>query len=405
MRVAYFTNRYPAISHTFIRREIRALEAEGAAVTRIALRADPVTNLADKDDRDERERTQILFEGSRLSLVGKMLRALARRPARALGTLAWAIGFDRHARIGLGKMLGYWSEALILVDLLRGQEALRVHFGTNGAIVARLTRRLGGPPFSIAYHGPDEFDAPQRWDISGTIAESAFVTAISHYCSAQLMRWSDPSVWSRIHIVRCSVDEQFFEGRPIEAQIRRMCTVARLAPQKGLALLLDALGQILAEGGTPPRLDIIGEGPLRASLEEQSAQLGLTGHVHFLGARDGAGVRAALADAQCFILPSFAEGLPVVIMEAMAAGRPVIATAIAAVGELVANGRNGWLIDAGDRDAIVAAIRAAQAASAETVRALSEQAQADVRARHLSSCNARILAGILERQASAVKVK
>ena len=383
MRLLYFTNRYPAVSHTFIRREILGLEAHGVEVERVALRADPIDALPDPLDRAEHGRTHLLLGRGKAKIMSGILGALARRPMRAFAVLGFALGLARQSGLSSTKMLGYWAEALLLADFgtRRGVDLIRVHFGTNGAVVARLARRLGGPSYSIAYHGPDEFDAPERWDLGGTIAEAAFVTAISSYCAAQLMRWSAPEHWGRIGIVHCLVDGDLFAQAPLPEGPPRLCTVARLAPQKGLPLLLDALATL----DDPPELIVVGGGPARGALEAQVAALGLDGRVRFTGPLSGGDVRATLSGSHAFILPSFAEGLPVVIMEAMAVGRPIIATAIAGVPELVRDGLTGWLVPPGDSEALAAAIDAWRDTSSETLATIGAACAERVRARHLAT--------------------
>ncbi len=397
VRLLYFTNRYPAVSHTFIRREILGLEERGVEIERVALRADPIDALPDPLDRAEYGRTRLLL-GGKARLATRILAGVARRPFQAIKVLLFALGLARRSGISRAKMVFYWAEALLLADLGRalGADFVRVHFGTNGAVVARLARRLGGPPYSIAYHGPDEFDAPERWDLGGTIAESAFVTAISSYCAAQLMRWSDPAHWDRIRIVRCLVDGDRFAEMPLPEGPLRLCTIARLAPQKGLPLLLDALAELDA----PPELVIVGGGPARAALEAQADTLGIADRVRFTGPLSGDDVRAVLADSHIFILPSFAEGLPVVIMEAMAVGRPVIATAITGVPELVVDGETGWLVPAGDKDMLVRAIDAAGALPHEKLAAIGAQGAARVRSRHLANVEMPKLAEIFAKTLS-----
>ena len=387
-RIAYFTNRYPAVSHTFIRREIAALEAAGVTVDRISLRTDPLDRLVDADDRREHAVTDQLLAGGAAGLILPMLRAFIGNPVRSAQALLFAVGLSRRTRLPTTKMLAYWAEALLLRarTAATGAHLVRVHFGTNGAVVARLARRMGGAPYSVAYHGPDEFDAPERWDIAGTVAEAAFVSAISRFCAAQIMRWSDPVHWPRIHEVPCIVDSDLFQPTPLPAGPLRLCTVARIEPQKGLPLLLDALATL----PDPPHLDIVGEGRGRPALEAQAKRLGLGEHVRFLGARDGTGVRATLAESSVFILPSFAEGLPVVIMEALAAGRPVIASSIAATGELV-DADAGWLVAAGDVAGIAAAITVAAAADPERLAAMGAHGRARVRERHSAALAARRL--------------
>lgn len=392
MILTYFTNRYPAVSHTFIRREIEAMEAMGLTVDRVALRSDPRDSLLDAADLLEADRTRLLLTPSKLALFGSVLVAAAATPVKSLNVLLFAIGLARRSGIKLGKMVAYWAEALLLRAQTRrtGSDLVRVHFGTNAAIVARLARRLGAPPYNIAYHGPDEFDAPERWDIQGVVAESAFVSAISSFCAAQLMRWSNQADWPRIRRVSCIVDATVFDAKAMPPRPLRLCTVARLTPQKGLPLLLDAL----AKTGLPISLDIVGDGPGREALQRSVELLGLEGRVRFLGSRDGKGVREALGNAHVFVLPSFAEGLPVVIMEALAAGRPVLASAIAGTVELV-DDQCGWLVPAGDVDALVVALQAAEACSSDQLSAMGQCGRSSIVTRHSPAAVSRQLTSAL----------
>ena len=261
------------------------MEALGLTVDRVALRSDPRDSLVDAADLLEADRTRLLLTPNKLALLGSVLAAAAATPVRSLSVLLSAIGLARQSGINLGKMIAYWAEALLLRARTQrtGSDLVRVHFGTNAAIVARLARRLGAPPYSIAYHGPDEFDAPERWDIQGVVAESAFVSAISSFCAAQLMRWSNEADWSRIHRVSCIVDPTVFDAKTMPPRPLRLCTVARLTPQKGLPLLLDAL----AKTDLSISLDIVGDGPGREALQRRVELLGLEGRVRFLGSRDG----------------------------------------------------------------------------------------------------------------------
>jgi colanic acid/amylovoran biosynthesis glycosyltransferase len=392
MILTYFTNRYPAVSHTFIRREIEAVEALGLIVERVALRSDPRASLVDAADLREADRTHMLLTPNKLALFGSIFLAAAATPVKSLSVLLFAIRLARRSGIHLAKMVAYWAEALLLRAQTRRTRTnlVRVHFGTNAAIVARLARRLGAPPYSIAYHGPDEFDAPERWDIQGVVAESAFVTAISSFCAAQLMRWSNQADWSRIRRVSCIVDATIFDEKAMPPRPFRLCTVARLAPQKGLPLLLDAL----ARTALPISLDIVGDGPGREALQSRVELLGLGECVRFLGSRDGEGVRAALGNAHVFVLPSFAEGLPVVIMEALAAGRPVISSAIAGTIELVDN-QCGWLVPAGDVDALVAVLKEAELCSSEQLFAMGQCGRSRILARHSAAAVSRQMTNAL----------
>lgn len=393
MRITYLTNRYPAVSHTFVRREILALEALGHTVERLTIRAAP-DSLPDPADEAERARTTAILGAGRLRVLGAALGEAMRRPARTLAALGFALRLARRTRLPYPKLLAYLAEALIVTGICRrsGAELLRVHFGTNGAVVARLARRLGGPPYSVAVHGPDEFDAPERWDLGGTVAESAFTTAITRFCAGQIMRWSRTAHWRRIAVVRCAVGADFLALQPLppDTEVRRLVTVARLAPQKGLPLLLDALAEARRHGA-PLELAVVGDGPGRAALERQARRLGLGEAVRFHGALSGAGVRRAIEAAHAMVLPSFAEGLPVVLMEAFGLGRPAIATRIAGIPELVVDGENGWLVDSGNARALAEALEGFARLPLDELAAMGEAAHRAVRAAHRIEDQAAVL--------------
>src|SRR5690606_25558584 len=230
---------------------------------------------------------------------------------------------------GLVRALAYFAEAAALAERLdrSGVRHVHVHFGTNPATVAQLATRMADITYSFTVHGPDEFDAPGPLDLAGKIAEAAFVAGVSSFGRGQLMRWSDPSHWDRIHVVRCALAPLFLDTPSVPEPSRRLVCVARLNAQKGLPLLIDAMAHLAEEPDF--MLDIIGDGEQRPAIEAQIAQAGQGHRIRLLGWRSPQEVFRELAGARAFVLPSFAEGLPVVLMEALALGRPVIATAIA----------------------------------------------------------------------------
>ncbi len=381
MRITYFTNHYPAVSHTFIKRELLGLEALGHSIHRVSLRS--AGDLIDPQDRAEAAKTENLLELPKTALVGHMLRRLVRRPAAVAGTLVFAMGLARRTGIG-SKVLAYYAEALVLAELCaRAQsELVRVHFGSNGAVVARLCRRVGGPAYSVAYHGPNDFDNCEKWDIAGTIDESAFVTAISRFCESQLRRWCPAGSWEKIRIVRCAVDGRFLEAQPMPGgRPRRLCIVCRVAPPKGLPVLVEALAEARRRGAEL-ELDIVGDGPMRRELEARVRELGMSEAVKFHGALSGEDVRRVIVASSGFVLPSFAEGLPVVLMEAMGLGRPVITTRIMGIPELVVDGESGWLITPSDGAGLVEAMLALDGADDARLAEMGRAGNAAVRAMH-----------------------
>jgi glycosyltransferase involved in cell wall biosynthesis len=344
---------YPAVSHTFIRREILELERQLGEVVRFAIRKTPHA-VVDEADVEEENKTFRVFAQPLQRWVSALLRSGAGRPLGALRGLAKAVSLARRGHRGSIHHLAYFVEAILLLDEMkqRGVDHVHVHFGTNPAAVAQIVRAMGGPPFSFTVHGPDEFDAPVGFSLAEKLADASFVVAISHYCSAQLRRWAARDQWNKIEVVRCGVSDDFFErAQPIDPRSRALVCVGRLAPQKGQLLLLDAFADAI-ERGADAELVFAGDGELREELEATIARRGLTDRVRITGWLDGEAVRKELLAARALVLPSFAEGLPVVIMEAFALGRPVLSTYVAGIPELVKDRENGWLVPAGSREAL-----------------------------------------------------
>jgi glycosyltransferase involved in cell wall biosynthesis len=356
MRVAYLTTQYPKPSHTFIRREILALEKRGVEVVRLAIRRGE-SRPVDPVDQEEAERTIHCLDQSWWRIVLGVVR-------EALAPIAWtralALSLTMGGKSDRGRLrhLAYLAEACFFFGVLRRSRVshVHVHFGTNAAAVARLIRCLGGPSYSFTVHGPDEFDAPVGLSLRAKIEDAHAVVAVSEFTAAQLRRWTDPSLWGRIHVVRCGLDDEFFgEPTPIPAESRTLVCVGRLTPQKGQLVLVEAM-DLLRRRGVGARLVLVGEGELRRVLEGRVKELGLTDHVEFAGWCSDRGVREHLREARCLVLPSLAEGLPVVLMEAFALARPVVSTWIAGIPELVRPGENGWLVPAGSHQALADAL-------------------------------------------------
>lgn len=393
-RLAYLTNVYPKISHSFIRTEIAALERCGFAVDRFTIRKAADLPI-DDEDRDEAERTAVLLDGNRAGLALDVARCLARRPGATLSTLVRALRERPGPGVpGLIRACAYFAEAAALAIRLErlGVRHVHVHFGTNPVTVARLASRLAPISYSFTVHGPDEFDAPLGLDLPGKIADAAFVVAVSSFGRGQLMRWSDPAGWDRIHVVRCAVAPRFLAAPAVEPATRRLLCVARLGAQKGIPLLVEAAARLASRPDLT--IDIIGDGELRPAIEARIDELGLAGRVHLLGWRAPEEVQQALARACAFVLPSFAEGLPVVLMEALAMGRPVIATAIAGIPELV-DAETGWLIPSGSVDALAEALEAVLDTPPQQLHAMGLAGQARVQAFHHPDTNGRALAELL----------
>ncbi|NJK42309.1 MAG: glycosyltransferase family 4 protein [Aquincola sp.] len=358
MRIAYLINQYPTVSHSFIRREIVALERAGVAVTRVSVRG-WIDKTASAADADERLRTRYLLQGGAGPLIKAMLLCLLQRPMRFVRAFASALRFARGSLRPLPLHMVYLAEACLLREWLSqaGCSHLHAHFGTNAAEVAYLCHRLGGPGFSFTVHGPEEFDMPAALHIPEKVRQARFVVAISSFGRSQLLRWISAADWAKVRVVHCGLDGEFLaQALTPPPPAPQLVCVGRLCEQKGQLLLLRAVHR-LREQGTRLQLVLAGDGEMRPQIEALIAELGISDQVRITGWIGGPTVRQEILDARALVLPSFAEGLPVVLMEAMALGRPVITTYIAGIPELVTHGQTGWLIPAGDVQALAGASR------------------------------------------------
>jgi glycosyltransferase involved in cell wall biosynthesis len=266
-----------------------------------------------------------------------------------------------------------------------------------------IAHAWGGPHFSFTAHGPDEFDAPVSLSLPAKVEAASFVAAISSYGCSQLMRWSSPDHWAKIAVVRCGLDREFLDAdaQPVPPSSTEFVCVARLSPQKGLPLLIAACERLRAKGERFS-LTIIGDGEMRGSLEAEIARRNLGDTITLAGIRTGEEIREYLIRCRAFVLPSFAEGLPVVIMEALALRRPVITTAIAGIPELV-DESCGWLIPAGSEEALVEAMTAALHAPTEDLFAKAAVGRERVLKFHDADSNAAVLLERIAARASDIR--
>ena len=383
MRVAYFINQYPKVSHSFIRREILALEAQGVTVQRLALRGWDA-EIVDSEDAREREKTRYVLRQGVKGLLSSTLSLLLRHPVRFLAALRLAVSMASGSDRALPYHVIYLLEACQLVRWMQdfGATHVHAHFGTNPAEVVMLARALGGPVYSFTVHGPEEFDKPQALGLAEKIRRAGFVVAISSYGRSQLYRWVEHAQWPKIRVVHCGLESGFYDVVPVTTpKAPRLVCVGRLCEQKGQLLLLEAARKLSMQG-VPFELVLAGDGEMRVDIERLIQAYGLDDRVSITGWVSSERVREELLAARALVLPSFAEGLPVVIMEAMALRRPVISTFVAGIPELVVAGKNGWLVPAGAVDELVAAMREALTLPDSQMAVMGEAAYVQVTQRH-----------------------
>ncbi len=382
MRIAYFTNQYPAVSHTFIRREIDALEKLGVTVVRYALWSQD--DLIHPEDRAELARTRRVFKAGGAEILRCLLSAVARHPVTFIAMLRLALTIGWRSDRGLLRHLAYAAEAAVLAEWCRRDkvEHLHAHFGTNSAAIAMLASVIGGIPYSFTAHGSEEFEKAPLLALDEKLRRAAFAVCVSSFGRSQLMRWSPPELWGKIALVHCGLDAAFIaaEASPPPDAPRFVC-VGRLGEHKAQLILVEAV-RLLRERGVFCSIVMVGDGPMRPLVEQAIQTANLADRITITGWAPGERVQEEIVAARALILPSFSENMPVVIMEAMALGRPVISTYIAGIPELVVPGSTGWLAPSSDAMALADAMQEALNASTEQLRTLGEAARARVRARH-----------------------
>ncbi|MBD1872949.1 glycosyltransferase family 4 protein [Nodosilinea sp. FACHB-131] len=381
--VAYLVNQYPKVSHSFIRREIAALETQGLTVARFSIRS-CADELVDPDDIEELNKTHIVLDHPWSELLLTIARVVIQRPMAFIAALGLAFQLGLKNESGLLYHLAYLAEACVLLAWFEVADVdhVHAHFGTNSTTVAMLCHALGGPPYSFTVHGPEEFDKVRAISLAEKIRRAAFVVAISSFGKSQLYRWTDLEDWPKVHVVHCGLDQKFLaqEVTPIPEQRHLVC-VGRLSGQKGHLLLLEAIKQ-LVDTGYRFTVVLVGDGEMRSQVEALITAYGLQNCVSVTGWVSSEIVKTQLLKAQALVLPSFAEGLPVVIMEALALGRPVITTSIAGIPELVETGVNGWLVVPGSVESLVEALRAALDTSPAELETMGKAGMAKVAQRH-----------------------
>ena len=356
--IAYLTGEYPRATDTFIQREVAALRALGIAVETCSIRRTDARHHVGEEQRREAANTFHILDAAKnpARLLKAHIGLLKQSPMRYFKALGKAWRTRAPGSKAALYQLIYFAEAGMLAHHMQalGITHLHNHIATASCTVAMLASALSSIPFSFTLHGPDIFFEPHRWRLDEKIASVRFVACISHFCRAQAMNFSQPEHWRKLHIVHCGIEPERYAPAP-RARGKNLLFVGRLAGVKGVPVLLDALASLSA---AHPDLSVtfIGDGPERAALEARAKQLGLSQITHFVGYKSQSEVAKALSETDLFVLPSFAEGVPVVLMEAMAASVPVITTHVAGIPELIEDGTHGILTHPGDATSLAEAI-------------------------------------------------
>ena len=351
MKVAYLISQYPAASHTFIRREVKAMRAAGLDVRTYSIRPPDANERATPDAVSAFEETFYVLPARPVEVLQCHAKALLRSPGAYLRGLVSSIRHRVPGCRGFLNAVFYFAEAVVLAHRLRqdGVGHLHNHFANAAANVGRLAAQELGIPWSLTLHGISETDYPAGLMLAAKIRDARFVACVSYFGMAQAMRITPHQHWSKMAVVRCGLMlDALPQHRPEPAAQRvRIICVGRLSAEKGHLGLVEVFARLRQEG-LPAELVLIGDGPASEAIRQRVAEHGLTAQVRFLGRCAEEATLEAIADADVLVLPSFMEGLPVVLMEAMAIGVPVVGPRVAGVPELISEGVEGLLFTPGD---------------------------------------------------------
>ncbi|MGN6370716.1 MAG: glycosyltransferase family 4 protein [Phycisphaerae bacterium] len=362
MPLAYLNTRYPALSHTFIEREIRALRALNFQIHTFSIRRPTPEGQLSNHDRTAAQETYYLLDGP-LSLLLALLTALLHPLAFARTLLA----AQRLAPPGIKSRLhhlAYTLEAIRLAKemLRRNLNHVHVHMANNGAAVALLATKFAPAlRYSLSIHGSAEFFRIDSWTLKPKAENAAFVRCISNFCRAQVQTWTAPAAWPNYHIVHCGVDLDAFTPKPSQPSASpnaplEIITIGRLEPIKGYPVLLEACKK-LSDRGIPWHLNMVGNGPLANHLKDLAKKLQIESTVSFPGAVGQDEIQSHINRADVMVISSFMEGVPVVLMEAMAKQLAVVATKVGGIPELIDDGHDGLLVNTGCPDSLAAALQ------------------------------------------------
>jgi len=377
--MAYLVSCYPAVSHTFILREIQRLRALGHTLFTASINApDRAPEAMEGYEKQEAQNTFFVKAQGALGALSALLYWCIKAPASLMRTMRLGLGLGKSGSWLYG--LAYVAEAALVARWMRQHDLhiLHVHFGNASATVGVLVKRLIRCHLSYTIHGPDEFDDVFGQHLPLKMQEADSVVCISQFAKGQLMRISHPDNWPKLQVCRLGVDPaQFtYSVRPLNKSPTRLLCVGRLSSAKAQILMVQACAQLRDEG-LDFALTMVGDGPDRSRIEQAIARLKLEKHIHLTGSLNQEAVRAHFARADIFVLASLAEGIPVVLMEAMSSGVPCVSTPVNGIPELIQHDRTGLLATPGDVPSLTAQLRRL-IQEPELRRTLAEAAHAKV---------------------------
>jgi glycosyltransferase involved in cell wall biosynthesis len=339
---------WPRLSQTFVLTEVMAMERSGVPLRIFSVKDPGGEPVHAKVAEVRAEVTYLSFRCGWQRIVRANLRLAQKLPGRYLRALGHAISYGR---IGIVRR---FFQACYLADLLHNEQVthLHAHFATAPTLVAMFASELTGIPYTFTAHARDIYVDTQHRLLRKQIAQARAVVTVSEYNREYLKREISPSSNGKIHCIYNGLDLANFNfhcprasdlGPPV------ILSVARLIRKKGLEDLIKAAA-ILKKLGRTFKMEIVGSGPLRAALENRVAELSLGDCVEFRGAQPQESVSSAYDRAAIFALPCVVtkdgdrDGIPTVILEAMASGVPVVSTPVSGIPELIDSFRDGVLV-------------------------------------------------------------
>lgn len=361
IRIAYLVSTYPAVSHTFILREVQRLRGANFEIHFASI--NPPDRPADCMTLEEQHESDATFYVKREGVRGAILAhwaVLMNSPKSYFAGLWFALKLGGSDLRRLVFAVCYFVEAVILGRWMqaRGLRHLHVHFANAAATVGLIASRTFPISFSLTVHGPDEFYDVPGLKLAEKLASASFACCIGQFARSQLMKVSSPGDWSKFEISPMGVDSRLFTTGPFRSRpdpFEILC-VGRLVPPKGQYILVAAIKR-LVKSYPNIRLRLVGDGPDRKGLERAITSYGLERWITLEGSINQDRIRDYYRRADIFVLPSFAEGIPVVLMEAMAMEVPCVSTFVAGIPELIRSDIDGILVPPSDDQELAAAIR------------------------------------------------
>ncbi len=366
LRIAYLLSRYPAISHTFFLQEVLGLRARGMHIETVSInRPDRPLDKLPPNEAAEARATAYIQDGRPLASLFYILTTILAHPGVFFRGLAAITQLPRLTLKQRGFWLFYLAEALLVGRWMKQRrlDHLHIHFGGPVASVGMLVSAAWQLPYSLTIHGPEELLNLDAYHLREKVAQASFVLCISDFCRSQLCQFTSPRLWPKFKVIRLGVDPSTLRpivrsSDPLRSQpppcLELVCT-GRLVPAKGHHILLQAL-DLLRQRGTAIHATFIGGGPELQPLKDYVFANNLRDAVTFTQALSHPETLELLRKADLFALASFAEGIPVALMEAMSLGLPCVSTTIAGIPELIRSGHDGLLVAPGNPAALADAL-------------------------------------------------